>query len=234
MHNNYEFSRDLALWCFDAERPFIYASSASTYGDGSRGFSDANEHIESYRPLNPYGFSKHLFDLWLVRHEFDKLCVGFKFFNVFGPNEYHKADMASLVYKAYSQVMTSGSLNLFRSGDAAYKDGDFLRDFIYVKDCVDVLMWAFDIPATKGIYNLGTGKARSWNDLASALFAAVSKEKSINYIDMPENIRQSYQYFTEADMSKLRSAGYDKPFTALEAAVEDYVRGYLMQPEQYL
>jgi ADP-L-glycero-D-manno-heptose 6-epimerase len=234
MLNNYHFSQELAEWCFWSEKPFIYASSAATYGDGTSGFSDDNKRIGTFRPLNPYGFSKHLFDQWLLQHKFDELCTGFKFFNVFGPNEYHKGDMASLVYKAYHQVTQTGALKLYRSYNTKYEDGEFLRDFIYVKDCVDVLMWSFNHPDVKGIFNLGTGKARSWNDLASALFTAMGKEKNIHYVDMPENIRSAYQYFTQAEMEKLQKAGYTLPFTELENAVQDYVQGYLMQSQQYL
>ncbi|MFI5262994.1 MAG: ADP-glyceromanno-heptose 6-epimerase [Candidatus Kapaibacterium sp.] len=234
MLNNYHFSQELAEWCIWAEKPFIYASSAATYGDGTMGFSDDNSRIAEYRPLNPYGFSKHIFDQWLIGHKFDERCTGFKFFNVFGPNEYHKGDMASLIYKAYSQVLETGELKLFRSYNTQYQDGEFLRDFIYVKDCVDVLMWSFEHPDVKGIFNLGTGKARSWNDLASALFASMNKEKRIKYVDMPENIRPAYQYFTQAEMGKLQKAGYAKSFTELENAVQDYVQGYLMQSRNYL
>lgn len=234
MRNNFEFSKTLAKWCLANDKPFIYASSASTYGDGSNGFSDDNKKINSYRPLNPYGFSKHLFDQWLIQHEFDTSCTGFKFFNVFGPNEYHKGDMASLVYKAYHQVSETGALNLFRSNNPKYKDGEFLRDFVYVKDCVDILMWAFKNPDVKGIFNLGTGKARSWNDLASALFAAMGKAQNIQYIEMPESIRPAYQYFTEAEMAKLHKSGYKMPFMELERAVKDYIQEYLMKPQPYL
>jgi ADP-L-glycero-D-manno-heptose 6-epimerase len=234
MQNNYHYSQSLAKWCFSADIPFIYASSASTYGDGMQGFSDDNNEIEKFRPLNAYGFSKHIFDIWLIRNEFDTKCAGFKFFNVFGPNEYHKESMASLVYKAFHQVKETGALKLFRSNDPKYKDGEFLRDFVYVKDCVDVLMWSFHNPKVKGIYNLGTGKARSWNDLAKALFFAMGKETNIEYVDMPENIRSAYQYFTEAEMTKLQKAGYNASFMELETAVKDYIQGYLMQPEPYL
>ncbi len=233
MLNNYHFSQELAEWCLWAEKPFIYASSASIYGDGANGFSDETQKTESYRPLNAYGFSKHIFDQWLIHHTFDQLCTGFRFFNVFGPNEYHKGDMASLVYKAYNQVLATGGLQLFRSGNDLFEDGEFSRDFIYVKDCVDVLMWSFNNPSVKGIFNLGTGKARTWNDLASALFIAMGKEKNINYVDMPEEIRSSYQYFTQAEIEKLRNAGYSSAFTDLESAVKDYVQGYLMQPVKY-
>ena len=234
MSNNYHFSKELAEWSIWAEKPFIYASSASTYGDGTNGFSDDNAKIHSYRPLNAYGYSKHIFDEWLVNNGYDELCTGFKFFNVFGPNEYHKENMSSLVYKAYNQVLETGKLKLFKSSDPNYKDGEFSRDFIYVKDCVDVLMWSFNNPSVKGIFNLGTGQARSWNDLASSLFIAMGREKKIEYIDMPLEIRSAYQYFTEAEMGKLREAGYSASFSDLENAVSDYVQGYLMQPQPYL
>jgi ADP-L-glycero-D-manno-heptose 6-epimerase len=234
MSNNFQFSKVLAEWCFWAEKPFIYASSASTYGDGSNGFSDDNKKIMKYRPLNAYGYSKYLFDQWLIENNYDEECTGFKFFNVFGPNEYHKGEMASLIYKAYHQVLSNGELKLFKSYNSVYKDGEFLRDFIYVKDCVDVLMWSLHNRLVKGIFNLGTGQARSWNDLASSLFRAMGREEKIQYIDMPKEIRSSYQYFTEAEIGKLRQAGYTKAFTVLEDAVKDYVQGYLMQPQPYL
>jgi ADP-L-glycero-D-manno-heptose 6-epimerase len=234
MSNNYLFSKTLAVWSLEKEIPFLYASSAATYGDGTLGFSDDNMRTPLYRSLNAYGYSKHLFDLWLLQNNFDILCTGFKFFNVFGPNEYHKENMASLVYKAYNQVLETGALKLFRSYSEQYKDGEFLRDFVYVKDCVDVLMWSFNNPDVKGIFNLGTGKARSWNDLAAALFSAMGKEENIQYIDMPEEIRSAYQYFTQAEIGKLRKAGYKKEFTELEDAVCDYVENYLAQPQPYL
>ncbi len=231
--NNVEYSQRLATWCFDHNKQFIYASSAATYGNGALGFSDANESAEEYKPLNPYGESKKQFDIWLISNGFDKNCTGFKFFNVFGPNEYHKGDMASLVFKAYNQIKTDGALRLFKSYDPRYEDGEFVRDFIYVKDSLDVILWAFDHKEVTGIYNLGTGRARSWNDLAKALFSALNKPVNIKYIDMPESIRDAYQYFTEADMTKLEHAGYKKPFTSLEASVKDYVDAYLTKPNPY-
>lgn len=234
LRNNYDYSKALAEWCFENEVRFIYASSASTYGDGSRGFSDANTIAQSLRPLNPYGYSKQLFDLWLLDNRYDTLCSGFKFFNVFGPNEYHKGSMASLVYKAYHQVKETGSLKLFKSADPRYADGEFVRDFIYVKDCVDVIMWSLETDGARGIYNLGTGIARSWNDLASALFTAMGKTTNITYVDMPAELRDSYQYFTQADMSRLRAAGYQKSFLSLEDSVLDYVTGYLAKAEANL
>lgn len=231
LRNNYDYSKALAEWCFENEVRFIYASSASTYGDGGRGFSDDNAVAQSLRPMNPYAYSKQLFDLWLLDNRYDALCTGFKFFNVFGPNEYHKGTMASVVYKAYTQVKETQSLKLFKSADPKYADGEFVRDFIYVKDCVDVIMWSLETNVAHGIYNLGTGVARSWNDLAGSLFSAMGLPKQIEYIDMPEALRSSYQYFTQADISKLRASGYQKPFLTLEDSVLDYVTGYLSKGE---
>jgi ADP-L-glycero-D-manno-heptose 6-epimerase len=230
---NLEYSKQLAKWAFEVGIRFIYASSAATYGDGTLGFSDANEMTPLLKPLNLYGESKREFDAWLIQNGNDTRACGFKFFNVFGPNEYHKGAMASLVFKAYNQILETGAIRLFKSADARYKDGAFKRDFIYVMDAVDVVMWALASPQVKGIFNLGTGHARSWNDLANALFSAMDKPANIVYIDMPENVRTQYQYFTEAEMSKLRNAGYTKPFQALEDSVQDYARNYLMQPNPY-
>ena|ERR1035441_4644619 len=230
---NLEYSRVLAEWSIENGKRFIYASSAATYGDGSHGFSDSNDNTKLLKPLNLYGESKQKCDLWLIENGFDKLVCGFKFFNVFGPNEYHKGPMASLAFKAYHQIAKEGALLLFKSADPRYKDGEFKRDFIYVMDAVDVVMWALENPSVNGIFNLGTGKARSWNDLAASLFDAMDKPRQIIYIDMPANVREQYQYFTEADMTKLRAAGYTKPFQELEDSVKDYVRNYLMQPNPY-
>lgn len=230
---NFEYSKQLAQWAFEHGTRFIYASSAATYGDGTLGFSDANEMTAKIKPLNLYGESKREFDAWLIQNGNDIHACGFKFFNVFGPNEYHKGDMASLVFKAYNQILESGAIRLFKSADPRYKDGEFKRDFIYVMDAVDVVLWALDHPNVNGIFNLGTGHARSWNDLANALFTAMDKPANIVYIDMPENVKKQYQYFTEAEMSKLRNAGYTKPFQSLEDSVLDYARNYLMQPNPY-
>jgi ADP-L-glycero-D-manno-heptose 6-epimerase len=231
--NNFEYSQTLAKWCFAHDKQFIYASSAATYGDGALGFSDANNKAHGYRPLNPYGDSKQMFDLWLIDNGFDTKCTGFKFFNVFGPNEYHKGEMASLVYKAYNQIKRDGALRLFKSYNPRYEDGEFVRDFIYVKDCLDVVLWAFEHREVTGIFNLGTGKARSWNDLARALFSAMQAPENIRYIDMPESIREAYQYYTEADMSKIRADGYLRPFSSLEDSVNDYVQEYLSKTDPY-
>ncbi len=230
---NTDYSRKLAAWSFENKIRFIYASSAATYGDGSLGFSDANEMTATLKPLNAYGESKRRFDQWIIEHGHDLRCCGFKFFNVFGPNEYHKGDMASLVFKAYNQIRETGAIRLFQSADPRYKDGEFTRDFIYVTDAVDVLMWALNNTKVNGIFNLGTGRSRSWNDLANALFAAMHKPSNIIYIEMPDNVKKQYQYFTEADMSKLRKAGYTKSFQPLEDSVADYAKNYLMQANPY-
>ncbi len=230
---NYEYSKQLAEWCFQNGTRFIYASSAATYGDGTLGFSDANELTPKLKPLNLYGESKRAFDEWLIQNGNDTRACGFKFFNVFGPNEYHKGAMASLVFKAYNQILETGAIRLFRSADARYKDGEFKRDFIYVMDAVNVLMWALDHPKVNAIFNLGTGHARSWNDLAAAMFAAMNVPTNIIYIDMPESIQKQYQYFTEADMQKLRDAGYARPFQKLEDSVRDYAANYLMETNPY-
>ena len=230
---NIEYSKQLAEWAIQHDKRFIYASSAATYGDGSNGFSDADSATRKLKPLNLYGQSKQDFDLWLLDNNYQSHACGFKFFNVFGPNEYHKADMASLVFKAYHQILETGALRLFKSADPRYRDGEFKRDFIYVMDAANVVMWALENPNVNGIFNLGTGNARSWNELANAMFDAMGKPRNIIYIDMPENVRKQYQYFTEADMSKLRGAGYAEPFGALEDSVSDYARNYLMQADPY-
>ncbi len=234
LQNNFTYTKVLAQWAIEKEIRFIYASSAATYGDGSKGFSDNNTDSLKLEPLNGYGLSKQLFDQWAIDNGFDQKIAGLKFFNVFGPNEYHKGDMASVVYKAFGQIKERGAVNLFRSYDSSYKDGEQLRDFIYVRDCVDVMIWLLENPGINGIYNLGTGKARSWNALASAVFAALEKPVSIHYIEMPENLRAKYQYFTEAKMDKLRAAGYSAPFTSLENGIADYIKTYLDQDYRVL
>jgi len=227
--NNYEYSKLLAQWASNANIRFIYASSAATYGDGSAGFSDDEEKIENLRPLNMYGYSKHLFDLWARRAGLLKKIVGLKYFNVFGPNEYHKGDMRSFVIKAFEQINATGKVRLFKSYKPQYADGEQLRDFIYVKDAVDMTLFFLDSQKTAGLFNIGTGKPRSWNDLVKAVFAAMGKKPTIEYIDMPESIRNQYQYYTCAEMTKLRKAGYDKQTTSLEDAVKDYVQNYLQK-----
>lgn len=227
IENNYQYSKLLAQWATNADIRFIYASSAATYGDGSAGFCDAEEDLEKLVPLNIYGYSKHLFDLWAKHTGLLEKIVGVKYFNVFGPNEYHKGDMRSFVLKAFEQIGARGKVGLFKSYKRKYKHGEQRRDFLYVKDAVDMTLFFFDNPQVSGIFNVGAGKARTWNELVTAVFVAMGKGANIDYIAMPEAIRDQYQYFTEADISKLRDAGYKKEVTGLEKAIKDYVRNYL-------
>lgn len=222
--NNFLYTRHLAQWCLKKGVRFIYASSAATYGDGSEGYLDDDATIRRLKPLNLYAESKQKFDLWALDQQLTNKMVGLKFFNVFGPNEYHKGDMRSVVAKAFDRVVREGKMELFKSYHAQYGDGEQKRDFIYVKDAVDVVMFFFDNPHINGIFNVGTGKARTWNDLANALFKAVNKPVVLEYIPMPEILRDKYQYFTQADMSKLKKVGFTKPFRSLEDAVLDYSR----------
>ena len=231
--NNYEYSKLLAQWATDADIRFIYASSAATYGDGSAGFSDDEKEIENLRPLNMYGYSKQMLDLWARRAGLLKKIVGLKYFNVFGPNEYHKADMRSFTLKAFEQINAAGKVRLFKSYKSEFKDGEQMRDFMYIKDAVDMTLFFLDNPQTAGLFNIGTGNARTWNDLAKAVFAAMGKKVNIEYIEMPESIRNQYQYFTQAEMAKLKHAGCDKKTTSLEDAIKDYVQNYL-QKDKYL
>ena len=223
MQNNYEYSCHMARWAIKKNARFIYASSAATYGNGENGYSDSKDSIRRCEPLNFYGESKKLFDEWVLDNDLYDKIVGLKFFNVFGPNEYHKGDMRSVVAKSYDRVVRDGKIALFKSYRDSYADGEQKRDFIYTKDALDVVMFFMGHPEVNGIFNLGTGEARSWNDLARAFFTAVGKPLVIEYIDMPESLRSRYQYFTQADMTRLRKAGYHKPFTSLEDAVRDYV-----------
>ncbi|MBN2568207.1 MAG: ADP-glyceromanno-heptose 6-epimerase [Deltaproteobacteria bacterium] len=234
MENNYRYSRILAEWAMKRDIRFIYASSAATYGDGNLGFSDSDENSLSLRPINMYGYSKQLFDLWILRNGLDGKMAGIKFFNVFGPNEYHKGEMRSVVHKSFGEIRARGKVGLFRSYKSEYGDGEQKRDFIYIKDCVEVLWWLLNNRRATGIFNLGTGKARTWNDLVRAVFKAMDLEPDIEYIEMPESIRNQYQYFTEAQMEKLTSRGYDEDFHALEDAIDDYVVNYLKEGERPL
>ncbi|MDE2223350.1 MAG: ADP-glyceromanno-heptose 6-epimerase [Candidatus Omnitrophica bacterium] len=222
--NNFEYSCLVAQWAMKNEMRLIYASSAATYGNGELGYSDDEAMIPKLKPLNLYGQSKQKFDEWVLSNNFQNRVAGLKFFNVFGPNEYHKDDMRSVVSKAYDRVVAEGKIALFKSYKPDYKDGEQKRDFIYVKDVVEAVLFFMDRPSTNGIFNLGTGQAQTWNELAGALFAAVGKKPCIEYIEMPEILRGRYQYFTQAEMSKLRQAGYIKPFTPLREAVKDYCR----------
>ncbi|TVQ98529.1 MAG: ADP-glyceromanno-heptose 6-epimerase [Desulfovibrionales bacterium] len=234
MENNYRYTKILAQFCLRHDIRFIYASSAATYGDGARGFDDDPALMNQLKPLNMYGYSKQLFDLWALRSGAINRMVGLKFFNVFGPNEYHKGEMMSVVCKAYRQIGESGRLRLFKSHRPEYLDGEQQRDFIYIKDCLDVVWWLLEHPEVNGIFNLGRGEARSWNDLAAAVFTAMGRPMDIEYIDMPETIREKYQYVTMAEMKRLQSCGYPTTFRSLEDGVADYVRTYLMAEDPYL
>lgn len=227
--NNFEYTKALWKYCAKHELRFIYASSAATYGDGSLGFDDRMD-IDKLLPLNGYGYSKQLFDMW-VKHQAKlapKQHVGLKFFNVYGPNEYFKGSMASMIYHGYKQIQEKGCINLFKSCNENYKDGMQLRDFVYVKDVCDVIkFFLFDKEYHSGLFNVGTGKAQSFYDLAVATFKALGEEANIDYIDMPEHLRKKYQYYTQADMVKLYSIGYIGKFRNLEKGARDYVQNYL-------
>ena len=234
MENNFHYSCRIAEWAAAREIRFLYASSAATYGGGAQGFSDADDATQALRPINMYGYSKQLFDLWILRRGLQDRAAGVKFFNVFGPNEYHKGEMTSVIFKAYHQIRETGRVRLFKSRRPEYPDGGQMRDFVYVKDCVDVLWWLLNNKETNGIFNLGTGKARTWNDLIRAVFVAMGLPSRIDYIEMPEAIRGQYQYFTEARMEKLRTAGCPASFLSLEESVSDYVKAHLLNPDPYL
>lgn len=227
LRNNYQYTVDLVNWSRKNDVRMVYASSAATYGDGSLGYSDADAVTPTLKPLNMYGFSKHLTDLWGLRTGALDDVVGLKFFNVYGPYEEHKDDMRSLVSKAYVQVRDTGKMRLFRSYHADYADGESLRDFIYIDDAVDVVLHFLDNPEINGLYNCGTSRATSWLELAGAVFKAVGVEPDIEFIDMPESIRDRYQYYTQADGDKLRAAGFTGTFRGVEEGVKAYVDTYL-------
>lgn len=227
MHNNFTYTKTLSDWCLTNDVYFMYASSAATYGNGEQGFSDHHSTIDTLAPINRYGYSKQLFDQYSLRQNRLGKQVGLKFFNVFGPNEYHKGDMKSIVCKAYSQILETGKIKLFKSHRPDYKDGAQQRDFVYVKDVV-ALMWAlFKTPSIKGIFNVGRGEANTWNDLILSLFKAMNISPQIDYFDMPESLRNQYQYYTCADMSKLAMTSIHYEPSSLEESVNDYVKHYL-------
>ena len=231
---NLGYSKSLWNICAKYKIPFIYASSAATYGMGEFGFEDSHELVEKLTPLNPYGNSKNDFDKWVLKQESQPpFWAGFKFFNVYGPNEFHKGRMASVIFHAVQQINATGGMKLFRSHHSDYKDGEQLRDFIYVKDLVEVLTFIMQTKKINGIFNLGSGTARTFNDLVKATFSAMDLPNNISYIDTPEDIRDKYQYFTEANMQKLKAVGYKKPFTTLENGVKDYVQNYLLNKKYY-
>jgi len=227
MDNNFHYTCHVAKWAMKHGVRLIYASSAATYGNGEEGFDDREEQINSLRPINMYGYSKQLFDQWCLRHGLQTQIAGIKFFNVFGPNEYHKGDMSSVVYKSYYQIREKGAVDLFQSHRQDYGDGEQRRDFVYVKDCVNVLWWLLEHGEVNGIFNLGTGQSRTWNDLIGAVFSALVRTPQINYIPMPEQLRSQYQYYTEARMDKLAQRGCPVSFPPLEESVRDYVVNYL-------
>jgi ADP-L-glycero-D-manno-heptose 6-epimerase len=239
--DNIHYSQDLWAWCAEHDVPFFYASSAATYGAGEHGYDDAS--IDNLRPLNGYGYSKHFFDQWVLKQVALKqptppAWAGFKFFNVYGPNEYHKERMASVAFHTFNQFSQTGTMKLFKGTKAGVEDGMQLRDFVYVKDAASVLVHFLSAsltnkPAPNGIYNIGTGQARSFKDLATNVMTSMGREPHITYIDMPQDLQGKYQYFTQAEMQKLRKAGYKAPFTSLEDGVKDYVQNYLMQEDKY-
>ncbi len=239
--DNIHYSQDLWSWCAEHQVPFFYASSAATYGDGNQGYDDAS--IDQLRPLNGYGYSKHFFDQWVLRQVAEKKpCpprwAGYKFFNVYGPNEYHKERMASVAFHTFNQFSETGTMKLFKGTKAGVEDGMQMRDFVYVKDAAAIVCHFYntaltDTPTPNGIYNIGTGQARSFKDLANAVMNSMEQEPHITYIDMPQDLQGKYQYFTEANMAKLQASGYATPMTSLEDGVKDYVQNYLMQEDQY-
>ena len=228
LDNNVEYSKDIIRWCQAKSVRCVYASSAATYGDGAKGYSDDHDVFDKLKPLNLYGKSKLLVDVWARDGGFLERAAGLRYFNVFGPNEYHKENQASVPCKKFSQMRDNGYIELFKSNSPDYKDGEQKRDFVYIKDVVAVTLWMLDHPNVNGVCNVGTGKARTWNDMATAMFAALGKEPQIDYIPLPKNLENQYQNFTEADISKLRAAGYKETMTDLEDAISDYVQRYLV------
>lgn len=233
VHNNFEYTKTLAELAAAKGIRFIYASSAATYGDGEQGYKDDESQIENLRPLNMYGYSKQMFDLWAKKNGLLKEITGVKFTNVYGPNELHKGGMRSMVCRSFEQIRDNGCVNLFKSYHPDYADGEQKRDFLYVKDAVDMVLFLLERRNLTGLYNIGSGKAETWNQLASAAFAAMGRDVRINYVEMPEHLKGKYQYYTCADMSKMRAAGYTKEPTSLEDAIRDDIQVYL-QPGKFL
>ncbi|MEO8042313.1 MAG: ADP-glyceromanno-heptose 6-epimerase [Acidobacteriota bacterium] len=231
IRNNYQYTQDVARWALKQDIRFIYASSAATYGDGSAGMNDGTAELAGLRPLNVYGYSKHLFDQYAARNGMFDRIVGLKYFNVFGPNETHKGDMRSLINKAFDQINESGKLKLFKSANPYYDDGEFGRDFVYVKDAVEMTLHFLE-NKTGGLFNVGSGVMNTWNVLADAIFNALERPKNVEFIEMPEHIQGQYQYHTQADLSRIREAGYNAETTPLTEAVADYLRNYLIPRKQ--
>ncbi len=235
MRNNLRFSQEVCRYALRVGARFIQASSAATYGDGTHGFSDDPALAFRLRPLNMYGYSKHLFDLWAIREKLIGRIASLKFFNVYGPNEYHKGPMRSVVVKAFEEISARGRISLFKSARADYADGEQRRDFVYVKDCAELVAWLVENPDCNGLFNVGTGRSASFNELARAVFAALKIPEAVEYVDMPEELAEKYQYFTEADMGAMQATGY--PVAAMrdiKAGVADYVHNYLSQSNMYL
>lgn len=231
---NVEYSKNIWNYCVDKSIPLVYASSAATYGSGELGYKDDHDIINKLQPLNPYGVSKNEFDKWALQQTVKPIFwAGLKFFNVYGPNEYHKERMASMIFHGYNQIKKTGEVKLFKSHKPEFKDGEQLRDFIYVEDVAKVCIWLMQNNVASGLYNLGTGKARSFKDQITAIFTTLNKVPNIKYIDMPEDIRDKYQYFTEADMRKLETAGYKEKFYSLEDGIADYVERFLIESNYY-
>lgn len=229
LYNNFKYTQSLCAYCLEKDLRFIYASSAATYGDGANGYLDDEENLDVLKPLNMYGYSKHMFDLWAKREEILDEIVGIKYFNVFGPNEYHKNDMRSVIHKAFGQINETGKVKLFKSYKEQYEDGKQMRDFIYVKDAVDMTLHFLEHRDKNGLYNVGTGNARTWVDLVTSIFNSMNLEPNIEFIEMPNELKGKYQYFTEANIDKIKSAGYTNKITSLEDAVDDYVKEYLVK-----
>lgn len=236
LFNKWNLQYSMSIWnsCVEKNIPFIYASSAATYGDGSFGFDDDESYLFNLKPLNPYGESKHNFDLWaLAEKKKPPFWIGLKFFNVYGPNEYHKGKMASMILHAYNQIVQFGQLSLFKSYKDGFSDGNQLRDFIYIKDIVDICFWLFQTKENSGIINIGTGISNSFNQLGTAVFRALELPVNIKYINMPDDLINKYQYYTKANITKLRKLGYKKSFTTIESGIEDYVINYLKKGAFY-
>jgi ADP-L-glycero-D-manno-heptose 6-epimerase len=233
LENNFQYTKKLAIWAVNNKCRFVYASSAATYGNGPD-FSDNEEKLYLLKPLNMYGYSKHLFDLFALRNGFFSTIAGLKYFNVFGPNEYHKGEMRSVIVKKFFEIISTGEAKLFKSYRKDYKDGEQKRDFIYIKDAVQMTIFVYLNPSINGIFNIGTGNPRSFNDVVRCIFKILGKKEKIKYIDMPETIKNSYQYFTQADIKKILKAGYKKKISSLEESIEDYIKNYLCTDDPYL